>query len=320
MGLCLTMEDTHSLRQAPRANLAARAKGEVAEKLFATLASELVEHEQASGTRKNVRRKGLKNLKDAIAAFTADLLHAHNHPEANGSVYRTLAKGSFTGQAVSSRDFRSVTEGWAALDLLEVRPGFTQTVEFDPGEKTRTRGKATRFRATPKLLQACAEHGVAPQNAGEHFSYPPPEHPLVLTKASRRVGSWKEAGERMEFERTKGTKALEGRVKQLNAFLAKHDIRGATHRWFWRIFHEGDQPAFDWNKGGRLYSDGKDCYQQLPRDERLKITIDAEPVCEIDIRASYLTILHARHKHPFVVSEEHDPYAIEGLLCLGVQF
>ncbi len=55
------------------------------------------------------------------------------------------------------------------------------------------------------------------------------------------------------------------------------------------------------------------CYQQLPRPERLKITIDGEPVCEIDIRASYLTILHARYKVPFKVSKGHDPYAIEGL-------
>jgi hypothetical protein len=102
-------------------------------------------------------------------------------------------------------------------------------------------------------------------------------------------------------------------VKELNAFLAEHVIRGATHRWFRRIFHEGDKPGFDWNKGGRLYSDGKDSYQQLPRPERLKMTIDGEPVCEIDIRASYLTILHARYSEPFEVSREHDPYAIEGL-------
>jgi hypothetical protein len=308
-----TPEEIHSLQQAPWANLDARARGERAVGLVTSLASELTAWEHATGKRKNIRGKRLETLKSAVAAFTADLLHARNHPEADGWVYRPLAKSTFTGQAVSWRDFTSVKDAWVACGMLEVKPGYTETVEFDPGERTRTRGKASRFRASPKLLEVCAEHGVTPQNAGEHFSYPPPEHPLVLTASSRRVGSWKEAGPPMEFERTPRTEALERVVKELNAFLAQHVFRGATHRWFKRIFNEGDKPNFNWNKGGRLYSDGKDSYQQLPRSERLKITIDGEPVCEIDIRASYLTILHGRYNEPFEVSEEHDPYAIAGL-------
>src|SRR5262249_6632343 len=79
-----------------------------------------------------------------------------------------------------------------------------------------------------------------------------------------------------------------------------------------RIFNCGDRPDFRWNKGGRLYSVGRDTYQQQERDERLAITINGEPVSEIDIRASYLTILHAQHKLPFTVSAEEDPYAIPG--------
>jgi hypothetical protein len=278
-----------------------------------SLVDELTAWEAATGQRKYARRKGLENLKAAIAAFLADLLFACNHPDADGWVYRPLTKEGFTGQAVSAREFRSIRNAWMTSGLLEHKPGYTETVEFDPGEPLRTRGKATRFRATTKLLQVCAEHGVVPRDAGEHFYYPPPEHPLALTAASRRVGRWKERGKPMEFRRTERTEALEADVKKFNAFLSEHVIRGATHRWFKRIFHDGDQAGFDWNKGGRLYSDGKDSYQQLPRPERLKITIDNEQVCEIDIRASYLTILHARYGEPFEVSEAHDPYAIDGL-------
>jgi hypothetical protein len=309
----VTPDETRSLQHAPRANLDATARGNNASQLVTALSDTITAWEQASGRRKNIRRKGLENLKGASGAFVADLLRARNHPDADGWVYRPLAKGSFTKQAVSSRDFTSVRDAWIACGLLECKPGYTETVEFDPGDPIRTRGKATRFRATPKMLKLCAEHGVTPQNAGEHFTYPPPEHPLVLTRASRRVGRWKEAGSPMDFKRTPRTEKLERAVKELNTFLADHVIRGATHRWFRRIFHEGDKPGFDWNKGGRLYSDGKDSYQQLPRSERLKITINGEGVCEIDIRASYLTILHARHKEPFEVSREQDPYAIEGL-------
>jgi hypothetical protein len=308
-----TLQEAYSLRQAPYATLDARVRGECADRLVVSLVDELVAWETVAGRRKHARRKGLEKLKGATAAFVADLIHARNHPEADGWVYRSLAKGSFSGQAVSSRNFNSIVDAWTANGLVQHKSGYKQTVEFDPGEPIRTRGKAARFRATPKLLQVCADHSVTPQNVGEHFCYPSPEHPLVLRAASKRVGSYKEAGPEMEFERTERTEALEREVRELNDFLAQHMIRGATHRWLKRTFNEGDQPGFDWNKGGRLYSDGKDAYQQLPRSERLKITIDGEPVCEIDIRASYLTILHARYKEPFKVSADHDPYTIEGL-------
>jgi hypothetical protein len=106
---------------------------------------------------------------------------------------------------------------------------------------------------------------------------------------------------------------LEEPIKELNAFLAQHVISGAMHRWFHRTFNMGDEEDFAWNKGGRLYSDGKGSYQNIPRSERLKITIDGEGVCEIDIRASYLTILHALNHVPFQVSTEVDPYQIAGI-------
>ncbi len=253
-----TAEEVHALRQAPRANLNASTKGEYAERLVTRLVDDITAWEAGSSERAYARRKRLEKLKVAVAAFVADLLNARNHPEAAGWVYRPLAKGSFSGQAVSARDFGSIRDCWIACDLLDLKPGYTQTVEFDPGDPIRTRGKAARFRATLKLLKVCAEHGVTPQNVGEHFSYQPPEHPLVLTAASRRVGSRKQAGAVMKFKRTPRTERIEKSVKELNAFLAQRVVRGATHRWLTRRFNEGDQRDFNWNKGGRLYSDGKD--------------------------------------------------------------
>ena len=57
------------------------------------------------------------------------------------------------------------------------------------------------------------------------------------------------------------------------------------------IFNNGDHPKFNWNMGGRLYSYGESNYQQMESADRLRMTINGEEVCEIDIRASYLTIL-----------------------------
>ena len=49
------------------------------------------------------------------------------------------------------------------------------------------------------------------------------------------------------------------------------------------------------------------CYQRLSEAERLKMTINGEPVAEIDIKASFLTIYHAMARQPLQGSG--DPYA-----------
>ena len=309
----LSPEEARSLRVAPMATLDATARSESAKGLIARLADELTNWETAFAARKNQRKGRLEKLQAAIGAFLADLLNACNHPEANGWTWRSLSKSGFTGHTVSFRDFDAIVSAWAACGLLERVAGFKEPVVFDPGDQLRARGKASRFRATPKLLLICAEYGVTPQNAGEHFAYRPPKHPLRLNASSRTVASWKEPGRPMSFTRTEETARLEEPIKELNAFLAQRVITGAMHRWFHRTFNMGDEEDFAWNKGGRLYSDGKGSYQNIPRSERLKITIDGEAVCEIDIRASYLTILHALYHVPFQVSTEVDPYRIAGI-------
>ena len=110
---------------------------------------------------------------------------ARNHAEANGWTWRSLHKSSFTGQAVSFRDFDAIVSAWVACGLVERVAGFKETVEFDPGDKIRLRGKASRFRATAKLLAICADCGITPQNATENFAYAPPEHPLRLNASSK---------------------------------------------------------------------------------------------------------------------------------------
>ena len=306
----LSPEEAHSLRVAPMATLDAQARSENANALAANLAEELTYWETAASRRKNERKGRLEKLQTAIGAFVADLLSACNDREANAWTWRSLSKSGFTGQAVSFRDFDAVVKAWVDCGLLERVAGFKETVEFDPGDPIRLKGRASRFRVTPKLLAVCAAYSITPQDVGEHFAYRPPEHPFRLNASSRTVGNWKDPGRPMDYARTEQTARLEEPVKELNAFLAQHVISGAMHRWFHRTFNMGDRKDFAWNKGGRLYSDGKGSYQNIPRLERLKMTIDGECVCEIDIRASYLTILHALYHVPFAVSTEVDPYQI----------
>ena len=301
------VDEGHALRQASRANLDARARTDNARELVTGLAGQLMAWEVVAGKRKLERRgKKLDQLHGTIGAFIADLVAGQSHPEAKGWVYRELSNGSFTGQLVSARLFKPVVEGWKAAGLIEHRIGYMRTVEWDPGDRSRTTGKASRFRATSKLIGTCISFGVTPESVTEHFVSTPPEHPLVL----RRGGGGDEKS--MPIAWTAKAQRLEQDVKEINEFVSKRTIKGATHRWFRRIFSLGDDLLFDWNKGGRFYSSGRDTYQVRERGDRLKMTIDGEPVCEIDIRASYLTILHALHKIPFAVSAEHDPYDFPG--------
>jgi hypothetical protein len=115
----------------------------------------------------------------------------------------------------------------------------------------------------------------------------------------------------MKFERTGKALELEEQVRDLNNFLDGFDLRGGSHRGYVRIFNQGDHPSFDWSKGGRMYSQGDDSYQRLSQDDRRRMTINGEPVCEIDIRASYLTIYHAHFGAP--LDPERDPYGLPGL-------
>ena len=63
--------------------------------------------------------------------------------------------------------------------------------------------------------------------------------------------------------------------------------------------------------GGRLYSQHfTDSYQVMSAEQRLKMTINGDPVAEIDIRASYLTIFLSLHG---IQLPEDDPYELPGL-------
>jgi hypothetical protein len=128
----------------------------------------------------------------------------------------------------------------------------------------------------------------------------------------------------MAFPHTALSRRLEGEVRELNEYLARQHIEGGKHAGYLRIFQNGDQEGFRWNYGGRLYStpSGKN-YQQLSKQDgkrkgetrrtpgRLKMTINGEAVAEVDIRASYLSILHALHGEQLDLNR--DPYMLPGL-------
>jgi hypothetical protein len=105
--------------------------------------------------------------------------------------------------------------------------------------------------------------------------------------------------------------SLQAQVTRINAFFVGHEVAGASHVGFQRIFHAGHGGECRWDKGGRLYSVGHGNYQRAKKTVRGQMTIAGRVVVELDLTASHLTILHALHGLPFDPAQ--DPYSIKGI-------
>jgi hypothetical protein len=146
----------------------------------------------------------------------------------------------------------------------------------------------TRFRATPKLLKIAEKHGVLVSEVQDHF-FIEFEMPTELVQLTRPSGPTRNTAE---------AKRLRDEVAELNAFFTTHKLEGARHIGWVRKFHGASPHKYMLNRGGRLYSQPPmpaTNYQNMPEKQRLKLRLDGEPVSEIDISASYLTIYYAAH-------------------------
>lgn len=302
--------DQEELQAAKHARLRAHPISEEAELLVSSLANMVDEHALATGARTNKRQNTAEKLRYAVGAFLADLFrpYGQEEPEPNPWVYRSMHAKSFTGAKVSYRTFSQLVEGFRRLALLEHIDGHEVT--------DRDKGKyAARFRATPALLAFSKERLVNPARVHDHFEFEYDLPKVVLElRAAKEVSYWatsRPPGKSMPFERDSITNALEDNVRELNEFFAQHRLRDGEHHGYVRLFHNGDDPRFFWNMGGRLYSQHfADSYQVMNAGKRLRMTIDGDPVAEIDIRASYLTIFLSLRG---IQLPEGDPYELPGL-------
>ena len=102
----------------------------------------------------------------------------------------------------------------------------------------------------------------------------------------------------MSTRNTAEARNLRKEVAELNTHFATHKLEGARHIGWVRKFHGVSSDKYMLNRGGRLYSQPPmpaTNYQSMSQERRLKLRMDGEPVSEIDISASYLTIFYAAH-------------------------
>jgi hypothetical protein len=244
-------------------------------------------------TRKRVRKYGEKTGKtyhDAIERFIGDLLRAKGDTRSSGRIFHPTGATTFDDVPVGYDVFMGMLAGLTALGFVGIAKGSMGT------------RRATTFWATEKLIDLATQNGVRLQNIRTHFKPEPPHNPLVMRGRGERRGNKKTRGTIIKKpKRDETVERMEMDLRELNAFLADCEIIGGDHEGYTRNFNVNS-----WKRGGRLYSIGGGYQQMSPPEKRLEMTINGEPVAEIDIRASHLTIIHAKLEQP--LSRDSDPY------------
>lgn len=276
-------EEREALGNAPLATLRAAPLTPAAFTLMGDLAKRYPRPQASKGSA-YARRKTLVDYANAVGAFVADLLAAVERNRSDGWLMCSLNKGNYTGQNVTWRMFDGVRTAWLEAGLIEHKPGYPRMLALgNPGPAS---GKLTRYRATQRLLEIAAGHGITPVNVLENFKFEfvMPAELIRLTQPFKTTPD------------TTVVAKLRSDVAELNAFFARQTLTHPTivHLGWIRLFH-GYTEGYRWNRGGRLYSQpqGAACYQSQPEAIRQQMRINGERVVEIDLSSSYLTIFYA---------------------------
>jgi hypothetical protein len=309
--------------------LQGRPKSKAATALVEAVFNQVAAYENERAT---YQHKPGSPVHDAVGAFLADLLVAQSKTSPSTWVHRALHAQGFTGGPIGHRGFTRSLAALKGLKLVEQAVGFAEITRsafevtegyvgggnaVDPSVTNRW---ASRFRATDALLELVGRHRVRLQSSHKHFAfqYELPKRPLQKRKTKFRNQYTRKQvrGSAMSFVHTPASLKLEADVRELNEFLERQQIEGGVHHGYVRIFHNGDDAGFNWNYGGRLYSQPPATnYQQISKKARLKMTINGEAVAEIDIRASYLTLFYGWHGQQLDFNS--DPYLLPGLGVAG---
>ncbi len=256
--------------------------------------------ETETNRRERARRGKLSQLRDCLATAAGGLLRAWGRDEALAT-FRSLKTNDFTGEPIGIRTFQPVMLGLEALGLLHRQDGHRK----HPGDSW-----TNRYWPSIELLRLALGHGLTPGTLKAAFRLEAPIKPpkvgppLQLRALKVRGKKGKPPSLPIEADDLVA-QALELDVAEQNALAERTQVTGCLPPRFRRGFKR------DWDLHGRWYAfGGEGNYQQLPEADRLKITMGGEPVAEVDIAASHLTLLHGLLGLP---APEGDLYEIDGL-------
>ena len=212
------------------------------------------------------------------------------------------------GHLVNRRPFWAHMEAMEAAGLARHRLG---TQERTADGHT---GRPTKLWRTLALNEMARTFGVDGTPAHWRFNLAARRHLETDRPEVRDCIAWKDIDEKFDDflkAHREAAEPVRARVAALNAHLATARVEGCRAPVLVRRFRHSLQ------LGGRLYAEGTDCVTNMSPAERLDIRINGEPVAEVDISGSHLTIFLALAGAP---KPPGDPYAVAELPRNAVKF
>ena len=238
---------------------------------------------QAAERRKRGRKANdLKSFKRAVDYILGDLFKAYKG-ESSPYAYRAEGKTNFVGSPVGHSTWKAIMPVLVELGYIEYFKGTNHKQYF--GEDGYRSGEASRFLATESLISLAESQGINFDTLSDYYFTEMPKNVLKL-KASKK---WKVKGKELPITESPKTEAISTQVHRINKYLSQQSLTGGLFEGYQRTFNNGDRPNFDWNQGGRLSAVGGG-YQQLSGERRGLMLINGEPVVEVDVSASHLSI------------------------------
>jgi hypothetical protein len=206
-----------------------------------------------------------------------------------------LNQSTFTGSRVTYRHFMAVEKALCGLDLMGKEGGKSFPVNI-PGAQV-WQGRVTRYWPTAKLLVLAEKHGLHADLVRRAFkkqvdaTVPVVRSPVIFRsfKSQDRRQVLKKAD--LPVDATDPhIRSLMDQVEDYNSFTASFAVEGCVPPRWHRQF------TVDQRLHGRWYASGQENYQLMSEAERVSsIRIAGEPVVEVDVSASHLSILHGLH-------------------------
>ena len=249
--------------------------------------------------------------------------------QAGRQVYHSVGKSSFNASGggsstltfgVSHNNFKLIVDALVAKGYLEHTPGKKYAEEdFNnpDGSPAPLAWKfllASQYAITLKLIKLVRKYGLTKKTLNlYHFGKDKPKVFLQVSYPSQSNGRNKLRGRKVAQNFISSDPVYQAEVADMqfiNEQLHQYKLEGGEFTGLKRIFNNYTDEGYSWDAGGRMYGVEQDGYQKLASSERAKMTINGEPVVEIDIEACFLSILFGLMNKPL---PNKDMYKVKGM-------
>lgn len=225
-----------------------------------------------------------RQAKYAISCMVANLVYSLKH---NYGLYVSRSKATYSPQIVNG-ETQSLCVGYSSMVKLLTLLEDHQIIES-------VKGHAYFCQDTGDKLHSNLGY-IKLTNVGEELIMSNVYITDIPSKQRSSLLALVDSDKQpMEFEQTPETAKMVELVQSYNEFMSKQEVVDADgdllHTALSRVFSRGDvtSPNQRFTYGGRFYAEGTS-YQLMPQMDRKRITINNEPVFELDFRSIHISI------------------------------